>query len=146
MLNDKEQNKYNIIKKVLFGWFEYEEITRRYFVVLFNMIINYGIPAKIKADNRSSFSANNVKQKNKKLFMTQFGKVCERLNIILETTSVATAKANVEKENKTFKDRLIAELRYNEITDNDSANKYLNEKFIPKINKKYHMLLMKKHT
>ena len=57
-------------KKVLFGWFEYEEITRGYFVVLFNMIINYGIPAKIKADNRSSFSANNAKDKEKKSLCT----------------------------------------------------------------------------
>ena len=122
-------------KKVLFGWFEYEEITRGYFVVLFNLIINYGIPAKIKADNRSTFSANNAKDKEKKTFMTQFGKVCERLNIVLHTTSISTAKANVERENKTFKDRLIAELRYENITDIDEANKYLNEVFIPKINK-----------
>ena len=124
-------------KKVLFGWFEYEEITRGYFVVLFHIIINYGIPAKIKADNRSSFSANNAKEKEKKTFMTQFGKVCERLNIVLHTTSVATAKANVERENKTFKDRLIAELRYENITDIDEANKYLNEVFIPKMNKRF---------
>lgn len=124
-------------KKVLFGWFEYEEITRGYFVVLFHIIINYGIPVKIKADNRSSFSANNVKEKEKKTLMTQFGKVCERLNIVLHTTSVATAKANVERENKTFKDRLIAELRYKNITDIDEANKYLNEVFIPKINKRF---------
>lgn len=122
-------------KKVLFGWFEYEEITRGYFVVLFNLIINYGIPAKIKADNRSTFSANNAKDKEKKTFMTQFGKVCERLNIVLHTTSISTAKANVERENKTFKDRLIAELRYENITDIDEANKYLNEVFIPKMNK-----------
>lgn len=53
-------------KKVLFGWFEYEEITIGYYVVLFHIIINYGIPAKIKADNRSSFSANNTKEKDKK--------------------------------------------------------------------------------
>lgn len=124
-------------KKVLFGWFEYEEITRGYFGVLFHIIINYGIPVKIKADNRSSFSANNVKEKEKKTLMTQFGKVCERLNIVLHTTSVATAKANVERENKTFKDRLIAELRYKNITDIDEANKYLNEVFIPKINKRF---------
>lgn len=124
-------------KKVLFGWFEYEEITRGYYVVLFHIIINYGIPAKIKADNRSSFSANNTKEKEKKTFMTQFGKVCERLNITLYTTSVATAKANVERENKTFKDRLIAELRYMNITDIDEANKYLNEVFIPKMNKRF---------
>lgn len=124
-------------KKVLFGWFEYEEITRGYFVVLFNLIINYGIPAKIKADNRSTFSANNAKDKEKKTFMTQFGKVCERLNIVLHTTSVATSKSNVERENKTFKDRLIAELRYENITDIDDANRYLNEVFIPKMNKKF---------
>lgn len=124
-------------KKVLFGWFEYEEITRGYYVLLFNIIINYGIPAKVKADNRSTFSANNAKDKEKKVFMTQFGKVCERLNIVLHTTSISTAKANVERENKTFKDRLIAELRFNNITDIDEANEYLNKIFIPKMNKKF---------
>ena len=124
-------------KKVLFGWFEYEEITRGYYVLLFNIIINYGIPQKIKADNRSTFSANNSKNKEKKVFMTQFGKVCERLDIVLHTISVSTAKANVERENKTFKDRLIAELRYEGITDIDEANKYLNEVFIPKMNKRF---------
>lgn len=124
-------------KKVLFGWFEFEEITRGYYVVLFNLIINYGIPAKIKADNRSTFSANNTKDKEKKKFMTQFGKVCEQLNIVLYTTSISTAKANVERENEIFKNRLIAELRLNNITDIDEANKYLNKVFIPKMNKKF---------
>ena len=131
-------------KKVLFGWFEYEEITRGYYVLLFNIIINYGIPQKIKADNRSTFSANNAKNKEKKVFMTQFGKVCERLDIVLYTTSVSTAKANVERENKTFKDRLIAELRYEGITDIDEANKYLNEVFIPKMNKRFSYAIDKK--
>ena len=131
-------------KKVLFGWFEYEEITRGYYVLLFNIIINYGIPQKIKADNRSTFSANNAKNKEKKVFMTQFGKVCERLDIVLHTTSISTAKANVERENKTFKDRLIAELRYEGITDIDEANKYLNEVFIPKMNKRFSYAIDKK--
>ena len=124
-------------KKVLFGWFEYEEITRGYYVVLFHIIINYGIPEKIKADNRSSFTANKTDKKSNEKFLTQFGKACEELNIVLETTSVATAKANVERENKTFKDRLIAELRRKGITTIDEANKYLNEEFIPKINKNF---------
>ena len=131
-------------KKVLFGWFEYEEITRGYFVVLFHIIINYGIPVKIKADNRSSFSANNTKEKEKKIFMTQFGKVCERLSIVLHTTSIATSKSNVERENRTFKDRLIAELRYMNITDIDTVNKYLNEVFIPKMNKKFSYVIDEK--
>lgn len=119
-------------KKVLFGWFEYEELTRSYFVLLFNVIINYGIPEKIKTDNRNSFS----NQENS-TDTTQFGIICNILNINLVTTSISTAKANVERENKTFKDRLIAELRHEGITDIDSANKYLNEVFIPKMNKKF---------
>ena len=133
-------------KKVLFGWFEYEEITRGYYVVLFNMIINYGIPAKIKADNRSTFSANNAKNKEKKVFMTQFGKVCEILDIVLYTTSSSTSKANVERENETFKNRLIAELRSENIIDIDEANKYLNEVFIPKINKRFSYAINEKNS
>lgn len=131
-------------KKVLFGWFEFEEITRGYYVLLFHIIINYGIPAKIKADNRSTFSANNAKDKDKKNFLTQFGKTCERLGIRLETTSVSTAKANVERENGTFKNRLIAELRHEEIITIDEANEYLNQVFIPKMNQKFSYRIDKK--
>lgn len=55
----------------------------------------------------------------------------------MKTTSIATAKANVERENRTFKDHLIAELRNENITDIDDANKYLNEVFIPKMNRRF---------
>ena len=113
-------------KKVLFGWFEYEEITRGYFVILYHIIINYGIPARIKTDNRNSFS-NQKNQVN----TTQFGIICDTLGIELITTSVATAKANVERENETFKNRLISELRHEGIDNIDLANEYLNTTFIP---------------
>lgn len=119
-------------KKVLCGWFEYEEITRAYFILLFNTIINYGIPKRIKTDNRTTFS----NQENK-VDKTQFGRICIELGTELITTSIATAKANVERENRTFKNRLIAELRHEGVTDIDEANKYLNEIFIPKMNKKF---------
>lgn len=123
-------------KKVLFGWFEYEELTRGYFIVLFHIIINYGIPEKIKADNRSSFSANNNKNKNK-FNTTQFGEICNYLGIVLDTSSNPISKANVEREHGTFKNRLIAELRHENIREIDEANRYLNEVFIPKMNKKF---------
>ena len=119
-------------KKVLFGWFEYEELTRAYFILLYNLIINYGVPLKIKTDNRNSFS-NGKNRVN----TTQFGIVCEALNIELVTTSISTAKANVERENGTFKNRLIAEFRHENIIDIDTANEYLNKVFIPKMNKKF---------
>ena len=119
-------------KKVLSGWFEYEEITRGYFILLFNMIINHGIPKRIKTDNRNSFS-----NQNNKVDTTQFGVICNTLGIELITTSIPTSKSNVERENRTFKNRLIAELRHEGITEIDEANKYLNEIFIPKMNKKF---------
>ena len=122
-------------KKVLAGWFEYEELTRGYFVVLMHVILNYGIPYKIKADNRSSFSANNNKKNN--FNTTQFGRICKYLDIVLETSSNAVSKANIERQNGTFKNRLIAELRHENISEIKEANEYLNKIFIQKMNKKF---------
>ena len=128
-------------KKVLFGWFEHEELTRAYCTLLYNIIINYGIPEKIKTDNRNSFSNQNNNTES-----TQFGIICNMLKINLVTTSVSTAKANVERENKTFKDRLIAELRHEKISDINEANKYLNDTFIPKMNRKFSYQIDSKTT
>ena len=124
-------------KKVLYGWFDYEETTNAYMVVLMNMIKNYGIPEKIKTDKRNSFSINNAKSSKSKLNVTQFGRMCEDLEINLVYSSDPLFKPNAERENGTFKRRLKAELRHEGITKIDDANKYLNEVFIPKMNKRF---------
>ena len=66
-------------KKVLSGYFDYEETTSAYLVVLMNMIINFGMPKEIKTDKRNSFSINNAKSSKSKLNVTQFGRICEDL-------------------------------------------------------------------
>lgn len=124
-------------KKVLAGYFDYEETTNAYLVVLMNMIINFGIPKRIKTDKRNSFSVNNAKSSKSKLNITQFGRICEDLEIELECSSNPLFKPNAERENGTFKRRLKAELRHNGITTIEEANKYLNEVFIPKINERF---------
>ena len=124
-------------KKVLAGYFDYEETTSTYLVVLMNIIINFGIPAKIKTDKRNSFSINNVKSSKSKLNVTQFKRICEDLEINLVCSSDPLFKPNVERENGTFKRRLKAELRHEGITTIEEANKYLNEIFIPKMNKRF---------
>ena len=126
-------------KKVLAGWFEYQETTRGYFVLFFLMIINYGIPKRVKTDNRTTFSNNE-----NEVDTTQIGNICKMLGIELITTSVPQGKPNIERENGVFKNRLIAELRHEGITDIDEANKYLNEVFIPKMNKKFSYEIDKK--
>ena len=123
-------------KRVLYGWFDIQETTRAYFLMLMHIILNYGIPKKIKTDKRGTFSINNVKTKSN-LNTTQFGRICEELEIHLSSSSDPLFKPNVERENKTFKGRLIAELRHENIIDDDEANKYLNEVFIPKMNSKF---------
>lgn len=35
-------------KQVLYGWFDIQETTRAYFVMLMNIILKHGIPKKIK--------------------------------------------------------------------------------------------------
>ena len=124
-------------KKVLSGYFDYEETTKAYLIILMNMVINFGIPEKIKTDKRGSFSINNAKSSKSKLNVTQFKRICEDLEINLVCNSDPLFKPNVERENGTFKRRLKAELRHVGITSIEEANKYLNEVFIPKINKKF---------
>ena len=103
-------------KRVLYGWFDIQETTRAYFIMLMNIILKYGIPKKIKTDKRGTFSLNNVKSKSN-LNTTQFGRICEELEIQLSSSSDLLFKPNVERENKTFKGRLIAELRHENIID-----------------------------
>ena len=124
-------------KKVLYGWFSYEETTETYLILLMNMVINHGIPKKIKTDKRSSFSVNNARSSKTKLNVTQFGRICEDLEIILECNSNPLFKPNVERENGVFKGRLKAELEHNNITSLEDANNYLINVFIPKMNKRF---------
>lgn len=117
-------------KIVLFGWFDYEETMRSYFILLFNTIYLYGIPKKIKTDCRKVFDSKNGEKPH-------FFKICEDLKIELISNSNPRFKPNVERENKTFKGRLKAELRHENIKTIEEANKYLNEVFIPYMNKHF---------
>lgn len=124
-------------KKVLYGWFDYQETTRAYFILLMNTILNYGIPKSIKTDRRGSFSINNAKYQKSNLNTTQFGRICRELSISLFSNSNPVFKPNAERENRTFKGRLKAELRHENINIMEDANRYMNEVFIPKLNKEF---------
>ena len=78
-----------------------------------------------------------VKRTSDKDVLTQFGYACKQLGVDLETTSVSHAKGLVERDNATFQDRLVNELKLNNITTIDEANKYLQEVFVPKFNSKF---------
>lgn len=122
------------------GFFDSQETLNGYYHVFEQILLNYGIPNKFKTDNRTVFNymrTNENKRTSDKDVLTQFGYACKQLGIDLETTSVSQAKGLIERDNGTFQDRLVSELRLNNITTIEAANKYLIEVFIPKFNKKF---------
>lgn len=122
------------------GYFDYQETLNGYYHVFKQILVNYGIPAKFKTDNRTVFnylSLNKDKRTSDKDVLTQFGYACKQLGVALETTSVSQAKGLIERDNGTFQGRLINELRLNNITTIEEANKYLIDVFIPKFNSKF---------
>lgn len=121
----------------LAGYFGEQETTETYLVVLMAQSKDYGFPKKIKTDRRNSFSINNTKSSKSGLNVTQFKRICEDLEIDLVCDSNPEFKPNVERANGTFKRRLKAELKHEKITNIIDANKYLNDIFIPKMNKRF---------
>ena len=122
------------------GYFDWQETLNGYYHVYEQILINYGIPVKFTTDNRTVFnylSLNPDKRTSDKDVLTQFGYACKQFGTALETTSVSQAKGLIERDNGTFQDRLVNELRLNGITTIEEANKYLIEVFIPKFNARF---------
>lgn len=122
------------------AYFDWQETLKGYYTIFKQILENYGIPLKFKTDNRTVFNyhlLNEDKRTSDKDVLTQFGYACKQLGVDIETTSVSQAKGLIERDNGTFQDRLISELRLNHITCIEEANKYLIEVFVPKFNSKF---------
>ena len=125
---------------VVGAYFDWQETLNGYYNVFHQILVNYGIPSCFKTDNRTVFNYNRLnddKKTSDKDVLTQFGYACKQLGVILETSSVSQTKALVERDNGTFQDRLISELRLNNITTIEEANNYLLNEFVPKFNVKF---------
>ena len=122
------------------GYFDWQETLKGYYNVFKQILENYGIPYQFKTDNRTVFNYNRLnedKRTSDKDVLTQFGYACKQLGTSIDTTSISQAKGLIERDNQTFQDRLINELRLNNITTIEGANEYLIKVFIPKFNKKF---------
>ena len=122
------------------AYFDKQETLNGYYNVFYQILTNYGIPYKFLTDNRTVFnymSLNPNKRTSDKDVLTQYGYACKQLGVELETTSVSQAKGLVERTNETFQGRLVSELRLNNITTIDEANKYLIDVFVPYFNNRF---------
>ena len=122
------------------AYFDWQETLNGYYHVFKQILENYGIPAKFLTDNRTVFNyqrLNEDKRTSDKDVLTQFGYACKQFGTNLDTTSVSQAKGLIERDNGTFQDRLVNELRLNNINTIEKANEYLINVFVPYFNERF---------
>ncbi len=101
-------------------------------------IKKHGKPYSIYVDRFSTYSMNHKLAKENSDTLTQFQRVMEKdLNIEIIHAGSAEAKGRVEVLFKTLQDRLIKELRLNNINTIEEANKFLEDEYIDKFNAKF---------
>ena len=107
--------------------FDYMLSTRAY-------IEQYGKPVAFYSDKHSVFRVNQKSSQNSQI--TQFGRILNKLNIDIIFANSPQAKGRVERANRTLQDRLIKEMRLENISSIEEANKWL-PCFIEQFNQKF---------
>jgi len=110
------------------SFFAYARLCKSYFR-------STGLPVAFYSDRFSVFRANSPTSIQKDA-ITQFNRVLEGLGIQLICANSPQAKGRVERANQTFQDRLVKELRLQQINTYQEANSYLPE-FIQFYNHKF---------
>lgn len=108
--------------------FSYFESTKRY-------LQNHGKPVAFYSDKLSVFRVN-AKNAAGGDQITQFGRALKDLNIDIICANTPQAKGKVERANKTLQDRLIKEMRLQNISTIEEANRFAPS-FIETYNRKF---------
>jgi hypothetical protein len=109
------------------------ETTLAYFECVKRYVKKHGRPLSFYSDRHSIFRVNNATDS---IGETQFERAMKELGIETICANSPQAKGRVERANRTLQDRLVKELRLNNISDIKSANQFLEE-FTDKYNAKF---------
>ncbi len=97
--------------------------------VLRGWIEKYGVPLALYTDWKNVYKVEpTVKQELRgEAPLTQFGRMCARLGVVIIAANSPQAKGRVERKNGVHQDRLIKKLRRKGISSYAQANAYLEE-------------------
>ena len=95
-------------------------------------IERYGIPSAIYTDHGSVYYDNAKPER-----LTQYGRVLECLNIHAIYANSPQAKGRVERSNRTLQDRLLKELREQNISTIAEANSFIENNFLDRHNQRF---------
>lgn len=121
--------------KIEVGRFCPRETTWDYLHLLRSHIDKYGRPLALYSDKHSTFRVNH-KEALKGDGITQFGRAMKELGIEMIFANTPQAKGRIERANQTLQDRLVKELRANQITTIEEANAFLPT-FIEDYNRRF---------
>jgi hypothetical protein len=118
-----------------------EETTRASYDVLESWVRKHGLPASLYVDRASIYrcegEASLAEQLAGKAPQTQFGRAMKTLGVDLILANSPQAKGRVERMNGTLQDRLVKELRLAGINDLESANQFLDGKYLRAFNRQF---------
>ncbi len=97
----------------------------------------HGKPSAVYLDRHSTYKVNTRTLLDDPEARSQFGRACDELGITLIYAYSPEAKGRIERLNLTLQDRLVKELRLRNISDRETANRYLHDEFIPAFNAKF---------
>ncbi len=96
-----------------------------------------GKPLAIYLDKFSTYKINHKSAVDNIELMTQFQRAMQNLSIELITAHSPQAKGRIERLFETLQDRLIKEMRLENINTPEEANLFLEEVFLPKFNNRF---------
>ena len=102
------------------------ESTFAYFAATRRYLDRHGRPVAFYSDKHGIFKVN-AKNALSGSGMTQFGQAMKALDIEIICANTPQAKGRVERANQTLQDRLVKELRLNDISSIDAANAFAPE-------------------
>lgn len=100
-------------------------------------IETYGRPMAIYLDKFSTYKVNHKNAVDNKEFMTQFGRAMEDLDIQVICANSPEAKGRIERLFETLQDRMVKEMRLVDIKNEDEANLFVSEIYLPDHNKRF---------
>lgn len=129
--------------KVTSCFFQKEETTFGYQMILKETIENYGIPECLYTDYRTVFKSTKKdltleeELEGKEIKNTRFANMLDHIGTDIISTMNPCAKGRIERLWRTFQDRLYNELKKKNINTIEEANQYLKNVFIPKYNARF---------
>ncbi len=124
--------------RILSAHFAPEEGTMTTLQALFDILTRFGRFIELYTDRGSHFCQTSDKEKGpNKEQKTQVARVLKALSIRPRWAHTPQARGRGERVFRTLQDRLINELKLENIRDYDAANTYLHDVFVPKFNKRF---------